>query len=130
MRWIPKKIEQDGGFKRSLKNIGLREEEENFLVESIHFWLLSESDLLKSTPSNKLLYHEGGKYVFVVKIPNPARKQGKSGGFRLIMLYNTKENIAKIGKIFRRTDLNYKGSSGKYQKEYDRYLADLCDTID
>lgn len=129
MRWVPQKIEESADFKKSLRNIRLDEDEEDSLVESIYFWLLGENDLLKSTPSNKLLCHKDGKYIFVVRIPNPVRKQGKSGGFRLIMLYDTKKNISKIGKIFRRTDLDYKGSGGKRQAEYDGYITDLCDAV-
>ena len=132
MSWTPQKIEKGADFKKTLKSIKLRENEKKLLVESVCFWLRSKNDLLRNTASSTLLYQTVNKYkyIFVVKIPNPIRKQGKSGGFRLIMLYDTEKGIAVIGKIFKRTDLNYKGSSGKHQTEYDNYITHLRNTID
>ena len=129
MSWTPQKIEKSGDFKKSLKGTKMKEDEESLLVESICLWLSSKNDLLRNTVSNKLLYQKNGRYIFTVKIPSPTRKRGKSGGFRLIMLYDTVQGFAEIGKIFKRSDLDYKGGGGKHHLEYDNYITYLRNVI-
>ena len=129
MGWTPGDIKEGSDFRKSLKNTGLRKNEESLLVESVRLWLRGEHDLLKGTVSNKMLDQKDGKYVFVIRVPNPARGQGKSGGFRLIMLYDTEQNFAEIGKIFKRTDLTYRGNTGKRQEEFDEYVQAMKERI-
>ena len=70
----------------------------------------------------KKIGEKTGKYIFDVRIPNPSRKKGKSGGFRLIMFYHYANKTAEIGKIFKRSDLDWKGEGGKKQNEFDEYI--------
>ena len=98
MRWIPGDIEESGDFKKSLKYLKLRKEEESPLIEGIHSWLRSKNDLLKCNTSNKLLFQKDKKYAFEVRIPSPVRNQGKSSGFRLIMLYDIEKKYRQNWK--------------------------------
>ena len=63
---------------------------------------------------------------WVTRQPDKARKQGKSGGFRVVLILDLEEKRLILQGIFRRDHLSYKGSSGKHNQAYDTLIADLA----
>ncbi len=125
--WKPKKIVETEEYKTSIKKLKLREEPEDKLKKSIYIWLRSEHNLFTENKSNKLIFSNSKTFTFIfsLKLAHPDKNKGKSGGLRLVVIYDKKNYITNLGKIFNRKDLNHKGQSGKRQKEYESYTKDL-----
>ena len=62
---------------------------------------------------------------WVSRLPDKARKQGKSGGFRVIFIIDIEEEIILLQGIFRRDNLGYKGQGGKHDASYEQLIKDL-----
>jgi len=63
---------------------------------------------------------------WVTRLPDKARKQGKSGGLRVVFILDLEENVLLLQGIFRRDNLGYQGQSGKYDQIYEQLLKDLA----
>ena len=63
---------------------------------------------------------------WVTRLPDKARQQGKSGGFRVILVLDLEEKVLLLQGIFRRASLGYKGNSGKHDAAYVTLVADLA----
>jgi len=63
---------------------------------------------------------------WITRLPDKARRQGKSGGFRVILILDLEENILKLQGIFRRNNLGYKNMSGKYDDALRELIDKLC----
>ena len=48
---------------------------------------------------------------WITRLPDKVRRQGKSKGFRVILILDLEESTLKLQGIFRRSNLKYKGSS-------------------
>lgn len=62
---------------------------------------------------------------WLTRLPDKARKKGKSGGFRVILILDLEEELLLLQGIFRRDNLDYKGEGGKY----DDALKDLINEL-
>ncbi len=56
-------------------------------------------------------------------MPDPENNSGVSGGFRLVIRLDVETKRIILEIIIRRQNLQWKGSSGKYQKKWDECLA-------
>lgn len=63
---------------------------------------------------------------WVTRLPDKARKQGKSGGLRVVFVLDLEESILLLQGIFRRDNLGFQGQSGKYDQAYEQLLEDLA----
>jgi hypothetical protein len=64
---------------------------------------------------------------WVTRLPDKARKQGKSGGLRVVFVLDLEENVLMLQGIFRRDNLGFQGQSGKYDDAYEQLLKDLAE---
>lgn len=55
---------------------------------------------------------------WVTRLPDKVRKQGKSGGFRVVLVLDLEEKVLWLQGIFRRNHLSWQGSSGKHDEAY------------
>ena len=62
---------------------------------------------------------------WVSRLPDKARKVGKSGGFRTVFILDLEDEILLLQGIFRRDHLSFQGQSGKYDESYDQLIKDL-----
>lgn len=63
---------------------------------------------------------------WVTRLPDKARRCGKSGGFRVVFVIDIEEDIILLQGIFRRDHLGFMGQSGKYDDAYDQLIKDLA----
>lgn len=63
---------------------------------------------------------------WVTRLPDKARKQGKSGGFRVAFVLDLEDGILHLQGIFRRDNLNWGGQGGKHQDSYEELLKELA----
>lgn len=63
---------------------------------------------------------------WVSKLPDKIRKQGKSGGFRIVLVLDLEEKRLLLQGIFRRDHLQYHGSNGRYDDQYEDLLKALA----
>lgn len=63
---------------------------------------------------------------WVTRLPDKVRHQGKSGGFRLVLVLDLEEKILLLQGIFRRSHLPHEGSGGKHEDAYQTLLQDLA----
>ena len=63
---------------------------------------------------------------WATRLPDKIRKQGKSGGFRLVIILDLEEGAILLQGIFRRNNLGYKGQAGKYDEAYENLVKDLA----
>ena len=63
---------------------------------------------------------------WVTRLPDKARKQGKSGGFRIAFILDLEDDILLLQGIFRRGNLKWKGKNGKHDDVYEQLLKDLA----
>jgi len=60
---------------------------------------------------------------WVTRLPDKVRKQGKRGGFRVILVLDLEENILLLQGIFRRSNLSYKNSGqGKRDTAFENLI--------
>ena len=55
---------------------------------------------------------------WVTRLPDKMRKQGKSHGFRVLLILDLEEKILLLQGVFRRSNLDFQGQSGKHQDAY------------
>lgn len=60
------------------------------------------------------------------RLPDKIRQQGKSGGFRVILVLDLEEKIMWLQGIFRRAHLGWKGNSGKYDNAHTDLIKALA----
>ena len=60
------------------------------------------------------------------RLPDKMRQQGKSGGFRVVLVLDLEEKVLLLQGIFRRTHLGWKGSSGKYDTAHTELIKTLA----
>ena len=63
---------------------------------------------------------------WVARLPDKARKQGKSGGLRVIFVLDLEDNVLLLQGIFRRETLGFQGQGGKHDGAYEQLLKDLA----
>ncbi len=63
---------------------------------------------------------------WVARLPDKARKQGKSGGLRVIFVLDLEDNVLLLQGIFRRENLRFQGQGGKHDGAYEQLLKDLA----
>jgi hypothetical protein len=63
---------------------------------------------------------------WVTRLPDKLRQQGKSHGFRVVFILDLEEKRLLLQGIFRRSNLGYKGSGGKYDESYDNLVKILA----
>lgn len=63
---------------------------------------------------------------WVARLPDKARKQGKSGGLRVVFILDLEDNVLLLQGIFRRDNLGFQGQGGKYDQAYGQLLKDLA----
>ncbi len=63
---------------------------------------------------------------WVTRLPDKMRQQGKSGGFRVVLVLDLEEKVLWLQGIFRRGHLSWQGSSGKHDDAYDALVKDLA----
>lgn len=59
------------------------------------------------------------------RLPDKMRKQGKSGGFRVIFILDLEEKVLILQGIFRRRHLSFKNETGKHQNAYEELVREL-----
>lgn len=108
-------------FIRHCKNNNVSQKVKDF----IKIW--AKSTRRQITPRNSRLFVSPNKIfeIWVAGIPNPDANKGKSGGYRLMYYIIINEQKIFIDKIEDRKNLDYKGSKGKNQKKWDKYLSTL-----
>ncbi len=62
---------------------------------------------------------------WVTRLPDKARQQGKSHGFRVVFILDLEEKRLLLQGIFRRSNLGFKGSSGKYDESCATLVKEL-----
>ncbi len=63
---------------------------------------------------------------WVSRLPDKARKTGKSGGFRVVFILDIEDNLLVLQGIFRRDHLCYQGQGGKHDEAYEQLIKDLA----
>lgn len=63
---------------------------------------------------------------WVARLPDKARKQGKSGGLRIVFILDLEDNVMLLQGIFRRENLSFQGQGGKHDQVYEQLLKDLA----
>jgi len=63
---------------------------------------------------------------WVTRLPDKMRRQGKSHGFRVLLILDLEEKILLLQGIFRRSNLDFQGQSGKHQGAYDELVKVLA----
>lgn len=78
-------------------------------------------------PSNQNnLFKNSSFECWVTRLPDKVRKQGKSGGFRVVFILDIEDQVLWLQGIFRRDHLNYQGQSGKYHDSYEQLVKELA----
>lgn len=73
-----------------------------------------------------MIFQNSSYECWTTRLPDKVRKQGKRSAFRVILILDIEEQTLFLQGIFRRDNLNYKGSAGKYQSQYDALLRELA----
>ena len=63
---------------------------------------------------------------WVTRLPDKIRQQGKSHGFRVVFVLDLEEKRLLLQGIFRRANLGFAGSGGKYDDAYDALVKELA----
>ena len=63
---------------------------------------------------------------WISRLPDKARQQGKSGGLRVVFILDLEDDVMLPQGIFRRENLDYRGSSGRHNNAYEQLLEDLA----
>lgn len=79
------------------------------------------------TPRNKRPFISPNNIfeIWIAGIGNPDANKGKSGGYRFIYYLLIKDRKLFVDMIESRKNLDYKGSSGKNQKKWDKHFIEL-----
>ena len=72
------------------------------------------------------IFKNSGFECWATRLPDKARKQGKSGGFRVVFILDIEDNALLLQGVFRRGNLRWHGQSGKYDYVYGQLLKDLA----
>ena len=63
---------------------------------------------------------------WIARLPDKARRQGKSRGFRVVFILDIEDDILLLQGIFRRGNLEWTGQGGKYDEVYEQLLKNLA----
>ena len=79
-------------------------------------------------PHNRQVCHfkNGSFECWVSRLPDKSRRQGKSGGFRVLFILDLEEKVLILQGIFRRNHLDFRGQSGKYHSSYEGLVQELA----
>jgi mRNA-degrading endonuclease RelE of RelBE toxin-antitoxin system len=72
------------------------------------------------------IFKNGSFECWVTRLPDKARQQGKSGGFRVVLIIDLEEDTILLQGIFRRDHLGWQGNGGKYDYQYEQLIKDLA----
>lgn len=72
------------------------------------------------------LFKNSNFECWVARLPDKMRKQGKSGGFRVVFILDIEDSLLLLQGIFRRNNLSFEGQSGKYDYRYEELVKDLA----
>lgn len=72
------------------------------------------------------IFKNGSFECWVTRLPDKARQQGKSGGFRVVLVIDLEEGAILLQGIFRRDHLGWRGSGGKYDHQYEQLIKELA----
>jgi|AntRauTorcE11897_2_1112592.scaffolds.fasta_scaffold33169_2 hypothetical protein len=73
-----------------------------------------------------MIFQNSNYECWTTRLPDKVRKRGKRSAFRVVLILDIEEQTLFLQGIFRRDNLNYKGSAGKYQSQHDALLRDLA----
>lgn len=78
-------------------------------------------------PNDKrsLIFQTPRFQCWVTRLPDKVRRQGSSEGFRVVLILDIEDKTLLLMGIFRRKNLDFRQSTGKYQNQYDDLIADL-----
>lgn len=79
------------------------------------------------TPRNKRVFTSPSNIfeIWAAGIGNPDANKGKSGGYRFIYYIHLIERKLFVDRIENRNNLDFKRSTGKYQKNWDERVKEL-----
>ena len=63
---------------------------------------------------------------WVARLPDKARKSGKSGGFRVVFVIDLEDDILMLQGIFRRCNLSYNSKGAKHDDAYEILVRSLA----
>jgi hypothetical protein len=63
---------------------------------------------------------------WVTRLPDKQRNEGKSGGFRVVLVLDLEKRILWLKGIFRRSHLGFRRSPGKYDRAYEELIKTLA----
>ena len=70
---------------------------------------------------------ENARYeCWVTRLPDKIRRQGKSGGFRVVFILDKEEGTLLLQGIFRRDHLSWHAAAGKHNDAYEELLRSLA----
>jgi len=72
------------------------------------------------------LFRNASFECWVTRMPDKMRRQGKSHGFRVLLVLDLEEKFLFLQGIFRRSSLDWQGQSGKHQDGYDTLVKELA----
>ncbi|MCK5589090.1 MAG: hypothetical protein KAI16_02145 [Candidatus Pacebacteria bacterium] len=93
--------------------------------DSIKIW--AESVRRQITPRNKRPFISSNNIfeIWVAGIGNPDANKGKSGGYRILYYIHIEKHELTVDRIEDRKNLDFKGSKGKKQKQWDKHFLEL-----
>lgn len=71
------------------------------------------------------IFKNGSFECWVTRLPDRARRKGKSGGFRVVLIIDLEEDVILLQGIFRRDHLGWHGG-GKYDIQYGQLIKELA----
>ncbi len=72
------------------------------------------------------LFRNSSFECWETRLPDKMRQQGKSGGFRVVLVLDLEEKMLMLQGIFRRAHLGWKGSSGKHDEAHASLIKALA----
>lgn len=92
---------------------------------SIEGW--AKSVRRQITPRNKRPFISPNNIfeIWIAGIGNPDAKKGKSGGYRFVYYIHIEERKLFVDRIEERKNLDWKRSTGKEQKKWDKHFIEL-----
>ena len=78
-------------------------------------------------PHNKQanIFKNASYECWITRLPDKIRKQGKSGGFRVVLILDLEDGELLLQGIFRRSHLSDQGNGGKYDSAFEELIKDL-----
>jgi hypothetical protein len=73
-----------------------------------------------------MIFRNSTYECWITRLPDKVKKQGKRSAFRVVLVLDIEEQKLLLQGIFRRDNLNFKRSSGKFQKQYNELVSELA----